>query len=92
MIAASGIYPPWKGIERTGRYSPVSEYGWIFSPPVLPWFLAQIDTLENLKNPEISKYLDPADWSWEVEVPRLLVQWMTIMLVGSGIVLLLKSA
>jgi len=92
LIAVTGLFPPWKGIEKTGRYSPVAEYRWIFSPPVLPWFLAEIDTLDNLKNPEISKYLDPADWGWEVEWSRLSVEWATIILVGSGIALLLKRA
>lgn len=91
LVAATGLYPPWRGIEKTGRYSPVSEYGWIFSPPVLPWFLVQIDTLDNLKNPDIGKYLDPADWAWEIDIPRLLVQWATVMLVASGLVVVCSA-
>ncbi len=33
LIAATGVYPPWKGTHKTAEVSPVTEYGWIFSPP-----------------------------------------------------------
>lgn len=77
--------------RKDREVQPGSEYGWIFSPPVLPWFLVQIDTLDNLKNPDIGKYLDPADWAWEIDIPRLLVQWATVMLVASGLVVVCSA-
>jgi hypothetical protein len=91
LIGLMGIYPPWRGMEKTGRYSQVTEYGWIARPPVLPWFLAQIDNWENLQRPEIAKYLDPADWSWQIDVTRLLVQWATVALVGAGAICTLRQ-
>jgi len=78
-------------MEKTGKYSPVAEYGWITKPPVLPWFLARAYTWQNLQNPEIAKNLDPADWSWEIEVTRLSVEWATVVLVGAASICLSKD-
>ena len=55
-VGLMGLYPPWIGLERTHAYSPVSEYGWIFSPPTLPDFLLKTETFENMAKPEIGPY------------------------------------
>ena len=91
LIGATGLYPPWRGIEKTGTYQTVTEYSWITSPPQLPWFLEQSNTLSNLMDPELAKYLDPAKWAWQIDILRLGVQWLTVVLVGGGLILIFNK-
>lgn len=91
LIAVGGTYPPWKGTEQSGQISPVAEYGWIFSPPTLPWFLTQIESVKNISDPQLTTHLDRGHWTWEIEMSRLLVEWATVVLVAFGAVALLSG-
>lgn len=85
LIGATGIYPPWRGTEHSGQISPVAEYGWIFLPPTLPWFLVNMESVKNMADPKLGPHLDRGNWTWEIELSRLLVEWAIVVLVASGL-------
>ncbi len=96
LIAATGIYPPWIGTEnvrerRGDEISPVGEYGLIFSPPTLPGFLVKIESIKNMADPKLGPHLDRSNWSWRIEISRLMVEWATVATVAAGLYLILQD-
>lgn len=101
IILLLGLYPPWSHVYYQKGYPKIkgiTMYGFIFNPPPDPLFSFWTKCIEedSSLNPEekrdaLIKGLREYRSSTILDYPRLLVQWVMVIIVITGIWLVLKK-